>query len=278
MLKTKRAAAVFTICRNESLFIPIWLRYYRQHYQDRDIYVLDHESTDGSTDNMPNRVVVKNTLTQDNDWLIKVTCDFQKQLLGLYKNVLFVNVDEFVVPKQQTLKEYVQNLSEEYIRCTGFEVLHMRDEAAYDPLMNVLDQRRFWYKNTVYNKPLLSQSPIEWTGGWHNSKNFNVAPDPFLHLIHLHRMDYMMCLARHKKTSSESIYRPDLDDKKWGWHHVVHENDDFSKWFYCLDAAKILDAERSLKIFQEVKKMPFDDVYSRATKLVEEIPVEFRVV
>lgn len=239
--------------------------------------MLDHESTDGSTDNVPNKIVVNNTLTQDNDWLIKVTCDFQKQLLESYKNVLFVNVDEFVVAKP-TLKKYIKSCNKEFVRCTGFEVLHMKNEASYDPMIKVLDQRCFWYKNTVYNKPLLSQSPIEWTGGWHNAKNFNVNPDPELYLIHLHRMDYTMCLERHKKTSSEPIFRPDLDDKKWGWHHVVHENNDFSKWFYCVDAAKVLDAEKSLKIFQESKQMPLNDLYDLAVKQTEQIPAEFRII
>ena len=121
MLKENRNAAVFTICRNESFFLPLWLSYYRQHFSDKDIFVLDHESTDGSTESVPNRIVVNNTLTQDNNWLIKVTCDFQKQLLESYKNVLFVNADEFVVARQ-TLKKYIKDCNKEFSRCTGFEV------------------------------------------------------------------------------------------------------------------------------------------------------------
>ena len=34
---------------NEAVFLPIWLRYYSRFFAPDDIYVLDHESTDGST-------------------------------------------------------------------------------------------------------------------------------------------------------------------------------------------------------------------------------------
>jgi hypothetical protein len=277
MLKEKRNAAVFTICRNESFFLPLWISYYRQFFSDSDIYVLDHESTDGSTNQMPNRIIVKNTLTQDNDWLIKVTCDFQKKLLESYRNVLFVNVDEFVTAKPN-LKKFIFKNNEKFVRCTGFEVIHMENELPYDKNKKVLEQRSFWYKNSVYNKPLLGQSSIEWTGGWHNAKNTSVFPNPEIILIHLHRMDFSMCLARHKKTSEEPIFKPDLEDKKWGWHHFVHENEDFAKWFYCIDASKELNAEKSLKIFQEEKLNSFDELYKKAMKLVELIPFENKVI
>jgi len=41
---------VLTIVHNEAVFFPIWLRYYSRFFAPDDIYVLDHETTDGSTD------------------------------------------------------------------------------------------------------------------------------------------------------------------------------------------------------------------------------------
>ena len=38
----RRAAAVFTIVREEAVFLPIWLRYYAAHFAPEDIYVLHH--------------------------------------------------------------------------------------------------------------------------------------------------------------------------------------------------------------------------------------------
>ena len=45
----KKSRAVITMAKNESVFLPIWWRYYAQFFLPEDIYILDHESTDGST-------------------------------------------------------------------------------------------------------------------------------------------------------------------------------------------------------------------------------------
>ena len=282
MLGYRKKSAVFTICRNESVFLPLWIDYYRGYFKDKDIYVLDHQSTDKSTDDMPNRVIVENDLTEDNNWLIEVTCDFQKKLLEKYESVLFVNVDEIVVPDPEVyngIQDYIEkNKHRNMVRCLGFEVLHMlKDEPDYDVNKKVLEQRKFWYNNPkVYNKPLLSQVPIEWACGWHNAKNANPSVDKNLFLIHLHRMDYSYCLSRHKKTAAEPVYRPDLDDKKWGWHFRIHEDEEFAKWFYCVKAAKILDAPKSLSVFEQDKMNSFDTVYNLASEMVSEIPLKLQ--
>ena len=35
---------------NEAVFLPLWLRYYSRFFAPEDIYVLDNETTDGSTE------------------------------------------------------------------------------------------------------------------------------------------------------------------------------------------------------------------------------------
>ncbi|CAF4409086.1 unnamed protein product, partial [Adineta steineri] len=64
--------AVFTICRNEKGYLPIWLRYYRRHFADKDIYILDNDSNDGSTSNLTvnvNRVSSEKYF--DHMWLVQ---------------------------------------------------------------------------------------------------------------------------------------------------------------------------------------------------------------
>ena len=46
---TEKRRAVVTMVHNEAVFLPIWLRYYSRFFAPEDIYVLDHQSTDGST-------------------------------------------------------------------------------------------------------------------------------------------------------------------------------------------------------------------------------------
>ena len=50
MSTTKKKCAVFTIVKNENYFLPIWLKHYKRYFDNSDIYVLDHQSNDGSTD------------------------------------------------------------------------------------------------------------------------------------------------------------------------------------------------------------------------------------
>ena len=48
--RLRKRRAVVTIVHNEPVFLPIWLGYYSRFFAAEDIYVLDNESTDGSTD------------------------------------------------------------------------------------------------------------------------------------------------------------------------------------------------------------------------------------
>ena len=51
----RRAAAVFTIVREEAVFLPIWLAYYAAHFAPEDIYVLHHVVPGGPKDRCGSR-------------------------------------------------------------------------------------------------------------------------------------------------------------------------------------------------------------------------------
>src|SRR4029078_6916324 len=48
-IRSRGDSAVLTIAQNESLFLPVWLGYYSRFFNPDDVYVLDHDSDDGST-------------------------------------------------------------------------------------------------------------------------------------------------------------------------------------------------------------------------------------
>lgn len=51
--------AVLTITHNEKVMLPLWIRYYGRHVESmKDLYILDHNTNDGSTDNVPEGVVL----------------------------------------------------------------------------------------------------------------------------------------------------------------------------------------------------------------------------
>ena len=46
----RKSRAILTMVHDEAVFFPIWLRYYSQFFTPEQIYVLDHDTSDGSTD------------------------------------------------------------------------------------------------------------------------------------------------------------------------------------------------------------------------------------
>ena len=81
--------AVTTMVYNEPVFLPIWLRYYSRFFAPEDIYVLDHQSTDGSTtDDGFVRVPVEHETTSEL-WKIEASEAQQRDLLDRYDVVLW---------------------------------------------------------------------------------------------------------------------------------------------------------------------------------------------
>lgn len=99
MTGPKRRSAVFTIAQNEPVFMPIWARYYRRHFDPDDCFVLDHDSTDPTTRAVANqfhRIPVHRSHSFDHDWLRTTVERFQRFLLQSYELVLFTEIDEIV--------------------------------------------------------------------------------------------------------------------------------------------------------------------------------------
>ncbi len=118
------------------------------------------------------------------------------------------------------------------MNCTGYEVLHLKD--AEPPLAldrPIFEQRRHWYRNPGYDKPLLATVPMSWVPGFHTRTDNQRNPDPGLRLIHLHRMDYGICLARHRARQEREFDQEDVDTGR-GYHNRIVEESDFERWFY----------------------------------------------
>jgi hypothetical protein len=95
----------------------------------------------------------------------------------------------------------------------------------------VLDQRRFWFVDSGYDKPALASAPTKWAVGFHGLEDGRRNIDPDLRLIHLHRMDYDLCRDRHLAWSDRKWSRKDL---KHGWaaHNRIADDEEFERWYY----------------------------------------------
>jgi glycosyl transferase family 2 len=237
--------AVFTIARDESTFLPIWLEYYGRHYDPADIYVLDNDSSDASTDGLEGRchVVPVHRAASAGEgsasillWLKGTVEDFQRFLLRSYTTVLFAEIDEFVVPdpaRHPSLGAYIANLEGPAACCSGYNVVHYPEEPAIDFGRPLLRQRRYWHPSPHwYSKRLLSRIPLSWSIGFHDEYNApDAKPDPDLCLVHLHRVDYEYCLERHRRSAGHQWSANDLQFNL-SWHQRIAEPEEFREWFF----------------------------------------------
>jgi len=222
------------MAQNESVFLPLWWRYYSRFFQPEDIYILDHETTDGSTSG-PGfvRIPVSHPVV-DWGWHRDMLQEQQHRLLERYEVVLCTDVDELVAPDPRTgnLTDYIDQFRDDFVNCRGYEILHLKDkEGPLDFNQPILDQRCHWYFNPAYSKPLLARIPMSWLGGLHARTDGQTKDDLSLYLIHLHRVDYDVCLARHRQRVSRPWNKRDWDEG-WGYQNRIVEAEEFALWFY----------------------------------------------
>lgn len=226
--------ALITMVHNEPVFLPLWLRYYSRAFAPEDIYVLDNESTDEAIEGDGFvRIPVRHGRV-DHTWMVQTIQQLQHELLERYDIVLVTDVDEIVVPDPRfgTLADYLDRFDERWVNCLGYELLHMRDSEP--PLMldrPILEQRGYWFYNDAYDKPALATEPMDWKPGFHGRADNHFNLDPDLRLVHLHRMDYEICLERHRVRSRRRWARR---DSRLGWaaHNQIVDGADFRRWFY----------------------------------------------
>ena len=235
-----RRRAAFTIVQNEPVFLPLWLRFYGRYFDAADLYVLDHDSSDGSTDGLGTRcnlVRVHRDHSFDHAWLNGTVTAFHAFLLRSYEHVLFAESDEIVVADPalfRGLDDYIDQFRDRVARCTGFEVVHYPDEESalrFD--QPVLAQRRYWHASRSYCKPLLSAVPLSWSLGFHEAPGFpELRPDPNLFLVHLHRIDYATCVARHRQTAGRNWNPRDVQEGYGLQNRLIEGDDAFKTWFF----------------------------------------------
>ncbi len=247
---TRGSAAVFTIVRDESLFFPIWLDYYSRFFEPEDIYVLDHGSTDGSTEVGGFVRIPLEHETVDNSWMLEMVESQQRRLLESYDVVVLADVDEIIAPDPDwgTLADYLAGFREEFVNCLGYEVLHLPDrEPPFDPGRRLLEQRDYWFAAEGYDKPVVATAPQSWLPGRHGRTDGKLNLDPDLRLIHLHRIDHDLCLERHRVNARERTWSDTDLESGFGVHNRIHEEAEFERWYYtqgCFDGPGELVIER----------------------------------
>jgi hypothetical protein len=228
-----RSRAVITMVHNEPVFLPLWLRYYSRFFRPEDIFVLDNDTTDGSTAGGGFVRIDAAHDTVDHKWMVSTIEDLQRELLQRYAMVLVCDVDEIVapVPGTGTLGDYLDRFDEESVNCLGYELLHRPD---LEPPLRldrpILEQRGHWFFNDGYNKAALATVPLKWKPGFHARADQHFNLDPDLRLIHLHRMDHGICRERHR-TRKRKPWAEEDAAKGWAVHNRLSDDAEFDRWF-----------------------------------------------
>jgi len=213
------------MAHNEKLFLPIWLKYYSRYFDSNDIYVINHDSTDGSIqkaqeDYRFNLVDVHTNTIYDNNFMRNTVQDFQHKLLKKYKVVAYSDTDELLIIDPDLgidLGEYIDNYNG-LLGCNTRSVVEQSHELPYDSDIPVLKQRSVWFEEYLYNKVLVSKTPLYWSKGLHALQDkdgvpYTVPIDENLILLHLARLDLSERLKRNKENIKET-WGGENDDAK----------------------------------------------------------------
>ncbi len=183
--------AALTIVRDEAVMLPRWLGHYGRELGIENCFVLDDNSSDGSTDGLDCSVI------HVPDWgdrpfeqvRMRVVSRFAAALLELYDVVMFADADEFLVAdpaRYGGLRDLVERRRDEPILgAINMNVMQVPQlEPELDPTLPVLGQRQYAKSLPLMFKPAVKRVDVDWAAGSHGI----MAPwviDPHLYMFHL---------------------------------------------------------------------------------------------
>ena len=237
----KSKCAVFTIVKNERIFLPIWIKHYKKYFDASDIYILDHQSTDGSTENLDvNVILVENEFAFDHTWFHGTVEKFHIQLLQKYQAVLFSDGDELVYtvdkPLNETIDLFLSNEDCKFQTCHGYEIIQdMQRERSLLDHEEILPNRNYWYYSKLYCKTLLSKVPLSWCVGFHITNPPTHDTTYNLYLCPLHKYDFEQMLKRHQERKANWKYHSDVVEKGMSWHNAIADRQGILFLFNLID-------------------------------------------
>ena len=201
------------ICKfyNEAGYLPIWLAHYRRQVGLENCYLLDHGSDDGSQGATGGANVVRLLRSpQDDNHHLDLIRRFARTLLGRYRYVLHVDIDELVVADPAhypDLAHYAAACRHDVVSMIGLELQHVEEEPALNPHRPVLAQRRYVWFDSAMCKPALTNRRLDWSPGFHCMPD--AAPFDDLYLFHLRYADRDIGLARLQRSRAQPWSHPD---------------------------------------------------------------------
>jgi hypothetical protein len=188
--KGPRVAAL-TVARDESVMLPRWVGYYGAQLGPENLVVVDHRSTDGSTDDLQCRVIRHDRFPegQFEKARMALASRLGTELLRNHDAVIFTDADEFLLAdpdRYDGLLDFVTARPDLDVAAgLGLNVVHHLDhEGALRTDEPVLGQRRFAKFVGKMSKPSLKRVGAPWVRASHGIRAPYV-PDRGLLMVHL---------------------------------------------------------------------------------------------
>jgi hypothetical protein len=213
---------IVTFVYNESLNLPIWLKYYSGQFGAENLFVVDRGSDDGSTQDLggANLIRVPRKEFDEIDKTNFMTL-FHQSLLSFYDAVIITDCDEIIVADPASfsgIPDFLEKTGMEYVNCIGLDLTHIIDrELAFEPDRPVLSQRNWVKFHPAECKPLISRVAMKWLPGFHTS-NRPPAFHPGLFLFHLKYLDLNFALQR-QHVNLGTVWSERSVQAKFGAHH-----------------------------------------------------------
>jgi hypothetical protein len=178
---TPRVLAM-TVVRDEAEVLPRWIAYYGEQLGYDNLLVIDDNSVDGSTDDLPCLRYRLPPGPWKGPWAktrLRLVNGLAAGLLAVNDVVMYTDVDEIIVPdpaRHDGLRAYVgARAGSTGVAPLAVEVVHhVASEPPLDPARGVLEQRGF-----AKYSPAMCKPQLRWGGGGRWSHAFHASATPF---------------------------------------------------------------------------------------------------
>lgn len=225
------STAVVTFTFNESVNLPIWIKYYGSNFGEDNLFIADRGSNDGSIENIGKANLLRLPRNEFDEFQkTDFISNFHRSLLNFYTTVIITDTDELVVADPahfNNLADYLDKSDFKYVSSIGLEVIHILNrEDPLDLTLPVLSQRRYARFQSPSCKILISRVPIVWRPGFHSCDKVPRF-DQNLFMFHTKTMDYNIAMGR-QKINRETIWSQRSLGQNLGAHHRF-SNEEFVK-------------------------------------------------
>lgn len=213
--------AVITMARDEGTMLRRWVEHYAREVGADNLVVVDDNSSDGSTDDLPCPVLRIPPLTKKSFEPARMGLlgGLSAGLLEAYDAAIFCDVDEFIVadPKiHESLRHFVAaRPGRQAVGVMGLNVVH--DIAQEPPLVEgepILGQRSLAKFLPLMCKPSLKWEPANWALASHGIKcPFEVDPELFMFHMKFADRDHLKAVADHR----HEMFRTDGRAARTSW-------------------------------------------------------------